>query len=473
MVHKAETSGFFSRALIPIAIIYFALFFDFFLQEGLVIVRPVIAGYHGWEKEYLTSTLAIGKFTMMACCPVIAYMSSKFAAHHIFVFGLGCLIISNLISSFSQSYEVFALARVAHGISSPSMMLSGMAILTHLSEKTSRGKYASYGYSGIAHGLLLAPFCLGGLLRGLGQAWTFILLSCLIGANTLAAIVHFYNVPMFWDKKKSSSSPKDEDKCVDTVSTTSSFHPITGRDVVALFRIILSNPRMITAVSSCFLVGISIGANESVLPDILEDFEKDPNYLLSEMHTQLIWTAGSVSYTIFAVLSGYFADRVSPLKLVIGGMVAFIITYALMAVTCSSLGGIIAFIALTGGLTSFLDVAAYPLIASVVDTAEIPNAYIIGYSIEYCLEQGAYAIGQYTGEPLYKAAGKSLAPVAYMVAGVDGSLLALGLFVCFVYPADRFVRKTTIEEEENRQKNSDIIEDDDHHSKITTIDEQI
>lgn len=441
MSHKSEKSGLFTRSLIPIAIIYFALFFDFFLQEGFVIVRTVLAGYHEWEKEYLTSTLAIGKFTMMACCPLIAYMSSKVAAHHIFVFGLACLIISTLASAFSTSYAVFALARVAHGISSPSMMLSGMAILTHLSEKTSRGKYASYGYSGIAHGLLLAPFCLGGLLRGLGQTWAFVLVSCLISVNTLAAVIHFYNVPMLWGSNQQPSK-MDEDES----ASTSSFHSITGKDVVELLKIILSNPRMITAVSSCFLVGISIGANESVLPDILEEYEDGP-YGLTEMHTQLIWTAGSATYTIFALLSGYCSDRVSPLKLVIGGMMGFILTYALMAVTCSSLAGIITFIALTGGLTSFLDVAAYPLIASVVDTADIPNAYIIGYAIEYCLEQGAYAIGQYTGEPLYKAAGNSLAPVAWMVASVDGSLLALGLFVCFIYPADRFVRR---EDEETK-----------------------
>ena len=424
----------------------------------MVIVRTVLAGNHGWEKEYLTSTMAIGKFTMMACCPIIAYMSSKVAAHHIFVFGLVSLILCTLASAFSSSYEVFALARVAHGISSPSMMLSGMAILTHLSEKTSRGKYASYGYSGIAHGLLLAPFCLGGLLRVLGQSWAFLLIGFLITANLIAAVVHFYNIPMFWDKPRTATTKEEEDN-----ASTSSFHPITGKDVKDLLTIILSNPRMITAVSSCFLVGISIGANESVLPDILEDFENEP-YNLSEMHVQLIWTAGSVAYTIFAVLSGYFADRISPLKLVIGGMVAFIVTYSLMAVTCSSLGGIIAFIALTGGLTSFLDVAAYPLIASVVDTADIPNAYIIGYSIEYCLEQGAYAIGQYSGGPLYKAAGDSLVPVACMVAGVDGSLLALGLFVCFVYPANRFVRESA------KVENEQEIEEE---TKATTIHEEL
>ena len=391
-------------------------------------------------------------------------MSSKVAAHHIFVFGLICLILCTIASAFSSSYEVFALARVAHGISSPSMMLSGMAILTHLSEKTSRGKYASYGYSGIAHGLLLAPFCLGALLRVLGQTWAFLLVGSLIGANLVAAVVHFYNIPMFWDKPQTVSKPEEEDNV-----STSSFHPITGKDVAALLTIILSNPRMITAVSSCFLVGISIGANESVLPDILEDFENEP-YNLSEMHVQLIWTAGSVSYTIFAVLSGYFADRISPLKLVIGGMIAFIVTYALMAVTCSSLGGIIAFIAVTGGLTSFLDVAAYPLIASVVDTADIPNAYVIGYSIEYCLEQGAYAIGQYSASPLYKSWNNSLAPVAWMVASVDGSLLALGLFVCFVYPADRFVRESISSDKQPTDQNDNDIEAE---SKSTTIHEQL
>jgi MFS family permease len=443
---KIDIKGFFSKSIIPIAIIYFALFFDFFLQEGFVIVRKDLEKLYGWNSDYLTSTLAIGKFVMMACCPIIAYASSRVAAHHIFVFGLICLACCTTAFSFSSSYALFAVARVFHGISSPSMMLSGMAILTHLSEKTSRGKYASYGYSGIAHGLLLAPLCLGRLVSGLGQRYAFVLITGLIIINTVAAIVHFYDIPIF---RRSLNKTDNED-----VISTQSFHPITGDNVLGLLKVILSNPRMLTAVSSCFLVGISIGANESVLPGILDEMAEDLR--MDDTYVELIWTGGSITYTIFALVSGYASDRVSPLKLVIGGMVAFIITYSLMAVSCSNLGGLTAFVAITGGLTSFLDVAAYPLIASVVDTADIPNAYIIGYSIEYCLEQGGYAIGQYTGQPLYLAASESLAPVAAMVAGVDGALLAFGLFVCFVYPADRFVVKSKNEEEEEIKKSASV-----------------
>jgi MFS family permease len=160
---------------------------------------------------------------------------------------------------------------------------------------------------------------------------------------------------------------------------------------------------------------------------------------LTAMQVTLIWTAGSVAYMIFATLTGLFADRIKPIKLVYGGMVAFILTYATMPQVCSSFVGLISHIATTGALTSFLDVAAYPLIASVVDTAEIPNAYIIGYSIEYCLEQLGYAIGQYTGRPLYRLT-DSLEPMAYMVAGVDTLLLCFSLIVMFVYPAERFVK---------------------------------
>jgi len=443
---KFDIKGFFSKSIIPIAIIYFALFFDFFLQEGFVVVRKDLEKKYGWEEHYLNDPLGLGKFVMMACCPIIAYASSRFAAHHIFVLGLVSLVLCTITYSFSDSLALFSLARSFHGISSPSMMLSGMAILTHLSEKTSRGKYASYGYSGIAHGILLAPLCLGRLMSNLGQQNGFLLITGLIVLNTIAAVIHFYNITMFWD---SPNTVHDEDDKISHKSSTSSFHPITGNDVLSLLRIILSNPRMITAVSSCFLVGISIGANESVLIELLD--RRAPEFGLNDTHVELIWTGGSITYSIFAVLSGYLADHFSPLKLVFIGMVGFTITYSFMALACSSMVGLIVFIAVTGGLTSYLDVAAYPLISSVVDTADIPNAYIIGYSIEYCLEQGAYAIGHYTGEPLYEAA-QSLAPIAIMVASVDGFLLAFGLFVCFVYPADRFVIKPSSTSERGEEE---------------------
>jgi MFS family permease len=462
-------SNLFTAELVPIAIIYFALFFDFFLLEGYVIVNPSISKAHDWDKGHLTSTMAICKFTMMAMCPLIAYSSSKFAGHHILVFGLVCLALSSLGLAFSHSYAMFAVSKVLHGLSSPSMMLSGMAILTHLSEETTRGKYASYGYSGIAHGLLLAPFVTGICLTNIGQFWTYMLIAGLISVNTVCAIVYFYkiNLSKLWGSKSSPSVPEEE------VCSVVSFQSIKGEDIMSLFRIMMSNPKMITAVSSCFLVGLSIGANESTLPLILSDYEEE--YNMSELHGQLIWTAGSVAYTIFAVVSGFAADRVSPFKLVIGGMVGFIITFALMNVICSSLGGVITFITITGGLTSFLDVAAYPLIASVVDTADIPNAYIIGYSIEYCLEQGAYAIGQYAGEPLYEMAG-TLTPVAIFVATIDGFLLLFGLFVCFVYPANRFVRTRADSSEKIAKNNADestvsIVGEEDTSPK--TIHEQL
>ena len=415
----------FGGALIPIAIIYFANFFDFFLLEGFVIVHPTISETHGWTESSLTSILSICKFTMMLTCPIVAFASSRVAAHNILIFGLVCLAISALGQAISKSFMMFAISKVFHGISSPAMMLSGMSILTHLSEKTTRGKYASYGYAGIAHGLLVAPFITGEMLEALGQFWNYILIFICITFIVLCAVVHFHKLRF----------GRQEDMADDKSADMSLFEPIKGKDVKALLKIILSNPWMIAAVSSCFLVGLSIGANESVLPVILHQKEHG----LSDRTVTLIWTSCSVSYTIMATLTGYFADRIPPIKLVLGGMVLFTVTYALMPYICSSIGGLTAFVALTGGLTSFLDVAAYPLIASVVDTADIPNAYIIGYSIEYCLEQAAYAIGQYAGEPLYELT-NSLHPVSYMVAGSDLCLFAFVCFCLLVYPGHRFVK---------------------------------
>ena len=421
----------FGGALVPIAIIYFANFFDFFLLEGFVIVHPSISTAHGWDEAYMTSVMSICKFTMMVTCPFVAFASSKVSAHNILIFGIVCLALSALGQALSHSYYLFAISKVAHGISSPAMMLSGMAILTNLSEKSTRGKYAAYGYAGIAHGLLVAPFLTGVLLEHAGQFWSYMLFFGLIVLNLICAVVHFHNIRLPW----SSQSNSGDD--LESVASMALFEPIKAADVVALLRIILSNPWMLAAVSSCFLVGISIGANESVLP-VLLNVGKEANGL-SDMTITLIWTSGSVTYTILAYLTGYFADRIAPIKLVFTGMVLFTITFALMPYICSSVAGVTSFIALTGGLTSFLDVAAYPLIASVVDTADIPNAYIIGYSIEYCLEQAAYAIGQYAGDPLSQIT-DSLHPVSYMVAAVDLLLIMLALFAVFVYPSKRFVR---------------------------------
>ena len=428
-------------SLIPIAIIYFALFFDFFLLEGFVINHPTLSNLHGWEDATLTPVLAICKFSMMLTCPLVALASARLAAHTILVVGIAFLAVSALCLSLSNSEEMFAFAKVAHGIASPTLTLSSMSILTYLAEKTTRGQYASYGYAAISHGVLVGPFVTGTMLYRQGQFGAYMTIFSIVAATLVSAIVHFYDVPVmscFRRKKADASSDGTEE-------TTSSckkkdiklFEPISKEQLVRLVKTLLSNPLMLTAVTSCLLVGISVGSKESVLPVILKETEREME--LSESTVVLIWTGGSVGYMLMAAASGFFADRIPPIRLVWGGMVGFILTFLFMAPVCSSLGGMISFIALAEALTGFLDVAAYPLIASVVDTANIPNAYIIGYSFEYCLEQAGYAIGQYCGEPLYEYA-ESLAPVAYMVASVDTALLLFTLFVMFVYPKDRFVK---------------------------------
>lgn len=430
-------------SLIPIAIIYFALFFDFFLLEGFVIVHPTLSNLHGWEDATLTPMLAICKFSMMLTCPLVALASARLAAHTILVVGIAFLAVSALCLSFSHSVEMFAFAKVAHGIASPSLTLSSMSILTYLAEETTRGQYASYGYTAISHGLLVAPFLTGKMVDRLGQFWAYMTIFSVIGATLVSAIVHFYDVPVmscFVGRRKvkpSSGTSEDTENSSPKPKDIKVFEPINKAQLVRLLKTLMTNPLMLTAVTSCFLVGISVGSNESVLPVILKETEREMH--LSESTVDLIWTGGSVAYMLLATTTGFFADRIPPIRLVWGGMTGFILTFLFMAPVCSSLVGMISFIALTGALTSFLDVAAYPLIASVVDTANIPNAYIIGYSIEYCLEQAGYAIGQYSGGPLYEYA-ESLAPVAYMVASVDTALLLFTLFVMFVYPKDRFVK---------------------------------
>ena len=442
-------------ALIPIAIIYFALFFDFFLLEGFVNSNPNLAVLHGLEDTALTPVLAVCKFTMMLTCPLVALASTRIAAHHILTIGIGFLALSALLMAFSESVTMFAISKVAHGIASPSLTLSSMSILTYLAEETTRGQYASYGYTAISHGLLTAPFLTGLMIDELGQMWAFLIIFAIIAVNLSFSVLHFNDFACLRPGRKMTPDGESPDvtddkhgkQNVDEVSVTGSepssdkkdikmFKPINRAQFLSLLRTLMLNPRMLAAVTSCFLVGFSIGSNESVLPVILKrEVKKD---VLSERQSDLIWTAGSAAYMIFATLAGFFADRIAPIKLVYGGMVGFILTFAFMPQVCSSLAGLISHITLTGSLTSFLDVAAYPLIASVVDTADIPNAYVIGYSIEYCLEQAGYAIGQYSAEPLYKLK-DSLEPVAYLVMGIDTLLLLFSITVMFVYPADRFV----------------------------------
>lgn len=429
-------------ALVPIAIIYFALFFDFFLLEGFVIVHPTLSSEHGWEDATLTPMLAICKFSMMLTCPLVALASARLAAHTILVIGIGFLAASTLCLSFSHSTAMFAFAKVAHGIASPSLTLSSMSILTYLAEETTRGQYASYGYTAISHGLLVAPFLTGLMIDRLGQFWAYMIIFVIVAVTLVAAILHFYDIPGVSRRRDAVKERSVENEGISLEKKDIKlFEPINRAQLVILLKTLMTNPYMITAVTSCFLVGLSVGSNESVLPVILQSTKRELG--LTESSVDLIWTGGSVAYMLLATTTGFFADRIPPVRLVWGGMTGFILTFLFMAPVCSSLVGMISFIALTGALTSFLDVSAYPLIASVVDTANIPNAYIIGYSIEYCLEQAGYAIGQYTGGPLYEHY-QSLGGMAYMVASADAALLLFTLFVMFVYPKDRFVSKTAL-----------------------------
>ena len=418
--------------LVPIAIIYVALFFDFFLLEGYVILQPELASLNGLAKNDLVSTAAVCKFAMMLTCPFVALASTRLAAHHILTIGIGFLALSALGLAFSKSVTMFMISKIAHGIASPSLTLSSMSILTYMAEETTRGQYASYGYTAISHGLLVAPFLTGVMVEEIGQRKAYLILFAVIGSNFIGSILHFNELLCCRRRKvaveeSSETAPKKDIKL---------FEPISKSQFKTLLLTLLRNPRMITAVTSCFLVGFSIGSNESVIPLVLSDAKETMG--LNNKQVDLIWTAGSIAYTVFATLTGFLADRIPPIRLVYGGMVGFIVTYAFMPQVCSSLVGLISHLTVTGSLTSFLDVAAYPLIASVVDTANIPNAYVIGYSIEYCLEQGGYAIGLYTGEPLFEKYG-TLKPVAYMVTGMDSLLLCFSLFVMYVFPADRFV----------------------------------
>ena len=438
------------KALIPILVIYFALFCDFFLLEGFVIVHPILSENHGWDEKALTQMLYVCKFTMMAACPFVALASTKLASHTILVIGIGFLALSSVILSFSHSTEMFMIGKMAHGIASPSLTLSSMSILTYLAEETTRGQYASYGYAAISHGLLVAPFVTGVMLEHIGQFWTYMTISAILGSTLVLAILHFYDIPLLLNLRRKVVVCDAKQQQVDALANDIQlFEPMTKFQFVTLLKTLLTNPRMLTAVTSCFLVGLSIGSNESVLPVILNGLEKSMG--LSDMHVTLIWTAGSIAYMVFATLTGFFADRMAPIKLVFIGMTGFILTFTSMPQVCSSLVGLIAHITMTGALTSFLDVAAYPLIASVVDTANIPNAYIIGYSIEYCLEQAGYAIGQSSGEVLYDIT-NSLEPLAYMVASADTLLLCFSVFVLFVYPADRFVVRALTADEKVQEK---------------------
>ena len=428
------------RSAAPVAIIYFGLFFDFFLLEGFVIVHPTLSQLHGMADSALTPMLSLCKFTMMLMCPVVALVSTRLAAHKILIIGIGCLSMSALCLSFSHSPTMFGISKIAHGVASPSLTLSSMSILASLSETSTRGRYASFAYTAVSHGLLTAPFVTGVMVVRLGQFWAYLILCCLITMNLIAAIVYFFELP-----SPLSCTIKSVVKVESTMSVTEPnsshkdirlFKRISRRELRTVLVTLLTSPRMLTAIASCFLVGLSIGSNESVLPVILSRSKKTLG--LSDMSVDLIWTAGSIAYTVLAGLTGFFADRIPPVRLMLAGMTAFILTYSTMPQVCSSLAGLITHITLTGALTSFLDVSAYPLVASVVDTANIPNAYIIGFSIEYCIEQAGYAIGQYAGTPLYELT-DSLEPVAYLVAGVDTLLLVFSICVLSIYPSNRWV----------------------------------
>jgi hypothetical protein len=61
----------------------------------------------------------------------------------------------------------------------------------------------------------------------------------------------------------------------------------------------------------------------------------------------------------------------------------------------------------------------------------------VGYSLEYMTEQIGYAVGQYTGEELFKSG--RLEPIAAMVTSADAFFVFASIFALYIFSARRYV----------------------------------
>jgi MFS family permease len=114
-----------------------------------------------------------------------------------------------------------------------------------------------------------------------------------------------------------------------------------------------------------FVTGLAFGCFESSLPTYTTDFDGGQSVLT----TNLIYSSGSLAFSILTPVVGILSDLGGPSKLLLAALIGNIIIYPLISTMAVSIGGIVAAVCCVFIANTFADSSKYANATEIVDEA--------------------------------------------------------------------------------------------------------
>ena len=372
-----------SMAVQVTLVVYSALFMHFFLIGSIDPLLPRLTDAHDLSSTQLSIILSSKSFTHMAMSPLLAVVSSRIQAEILFCFGVCGIALSYVGMGLSVSFAGFVSARVVQGMGIACVMVAGMSILIKSVPREKRGKYTSYAYSALGHATLVAPILSGVMYDKLGQLWTFMIPGFLTFLCAIVAAIVL---------SRTSKVPG--------LSRSESFaaNRLDPKNILPALKVILSNPLSWIAFIGIYSNGMSMGSCESTLPQLLVDWD---NGSLDVIVTNLMWSIGPLTFTIFAPIVGWLVDKFGAHKVFITGLGLSGVVYPLFDIISATLVGLGVTISLAFFVETIIEVSVYPLVGTLIDACHVANSHPVGYAMTEMSIQGGFAIGAVVGRALF------------------------------------------------------------------------
>ncbi len=376
------------RTLLVTSLVYLSIFLNFFLVGTIIPLLPRLADARGISSIEASLILSIKSFTHMTVSPILALMASRWKPVELFSFGQLSLAGAYMGCAFSTSFGGFLAARIAQGIGIASIMVAGMSLLVDTVPKEKRGRYIAFAYSALAHASLVAPVLSAVMYDGLGQIWTFLIpgiVTLSVAAVSISLLNRVLQKPALDPQPSSDHSPKHLDRSL----------------IIPILKSIYSLSIGYLTYLGIFSCGFAFGCIETSIPQFMVDIH------FSVLTSNLLWSAGALTFAISAPIIGWFIDKFHPSSFLISSMFSYVIFGPLIHFIPPSVGGVAGTIVASFFIQALAELSIYPLATCLVESASeririLPQSVnIIGFCLVEMFVQAGFAVGNIIGKILY------------------------------------------------------------------------
>ena len=318
---------------------------------------------------------------------IFGYLSDKFGKRKVFVVGgYATSGLSKLIIALSYTWPVVFIGRVADKFGKGLRTGARDAMLLESTDENNKGLVFGIHRTLDSAGAVVGPIIALILLQAFDQNIRLILYVATI--PTLISIILF----IFVKESKKAVSAKSKHKIIFSLTKSRQFR--------------------------IFLLGFALFSLGNSSDSFLILRAKDIGISLDLVIVAYI--VYNLIYTLFSTPAGKLSDRIGPKKVFIGGIIVFVIVYALFALNTNTYLTFILF-GVYGLYIAFTDATSKALVGSLIDKGEAATAY---GSMQTVTGLGALA-ASLIGGLLWTA----ISPAATFIFGAVCALLSLAVFI--------------------------------------------